>query len=392
MSIPAGTHRLGPENGTLSVRTGRTGAAAKAGHDLLIHVTAWQATLEVGEDPAQTSIVLDADATSLRVREGTGGMQALGDDDKASIQQTIDDEVLKRTGIEFRSTAVQTAADGSRIERAGRADAGRQTRPIAFDLTVGDDGRLSGSAVVKQTDWGITPYSTLFGALKVVDEVEVVIDASSQAIRAAAECPTASSQRVATDAPLDRPGVSSFLWALSSSSSSGSAWSRRCLRRDRAALALVASFLIFVFVRTQGAGRDGRSSVAVDGLRVEPALDPRRQGAGAVRVEGDVLDRLDLRGVAPVRADPRAVDPRERLRRGSERHAREQLRLGADLPGGADDRRRGALGRARVVAVTDAEPVGVRGNDLDVERGDAELVGDELRVLRPPSRRTRWSG
>ena len=38
MSLPAGTHTLGPENGTLSVRTGRTGAAAKAGHDLLIHV------------------------------------------------------------------------------------------------------------------------------------------------------------------------------------------------------------------------------------------------------------------------------------------------------------------------------------------------------------------
>jgi hypothetical protein len=31
--------------------------------------------------------------------------------------------------------------------------------------------------------------------------------------------------------------------------------------------------------------------------------------------------------------------------------------------------------------VTDAEPVGVHGNDLDVERRDAELVGDELRVL-----------
>ena len=98
MPIPPGTHRFGPGNATLSVRTGRTGAAAKAGHNLLIHVTAWQATLEVGADGAATSIVLDADATSLRVREGTGGMQALGDDDKASIQQTIDDEVLQGNG------------------------------------------------------------------------------------------------------------------------------------------------------------------------------------------------------------------------------------------------------------------------------------------------------
>jgi Fe-Mn family superoxide dismutase len=178
VSIEPGTYKLRPGNGTLSVRTGRTGAAAKAGHDLLLHVTAWQATLEVGEDPAQTSIVLDADATSLRVREGTGGMQALGDDDKASIQETIDDDVLKRQSIEFRSTAVQTAADSSRISVQGELTLVGNAHPIAFDLTVDDDGKLSGSAVVKQTDWGITPYSALFGALKVSDEVEVVIDAS----------------------------------------------------------------------------------------------------------------------------------------------------------------------------------------------------------------------
>ena len=175
MPLQAGTYRLGPENGTLSVRTTRTGAAAKAGHNLVIHVTDWQATLEVGEDSAQVSIALDADATSLRVREGAGGVQALGDDDRASIQETIDDEVLKRMDIEFRSTAVQTAADGSRMSVQGELTLVGKTCPIAFDLTVGDDGTLSGSAVVKQTDWGIKPYSTLFGALKVADEVEVVL-------------------------------------------------------------------------------------------------------------------------------------------------------------------------------------------------------------------------
>ena len=53
----------------------------------------------VGEDPADTSMELTADATSLRVVEGTGGMQALGDDDLANIHQTIDDEVLKRQDI-----------------------------------------------------------------------------------------------------------------------------------------------------------------------------------------------------------------------------------------------------------------------------------------------------
>jgi polyisoprenoid-binding protein YceI len=175
VSTQTGTYKLGPGDGTLSVRTGRTGAAAKAGHDLLIDVTAWEATLTVGDDPAATSIELEADATSLRVREGKGGMQSLGDDDKANIQQTIDDDVLKRRAIAFRSTSV-TGGDGG-LSVQGELTLAGTTRPLAFDLDVGEDGRLSAVAVVKQSDWGMKPYSALFGALKVADDVRVEIDA-----------------------------------------------------------------------------------------------------------------------------------------------------------------------------------------------------------------------
>jgi polyisoprenoid-binding protein YceI len=173
VSFPTGTYRLGPDDGTLSVRTGRKGAAAKAGHDLRIHVTAWEATLVVGQE---LSVELDADATSLRVQEGTGGMQSLGDDDKANIHTTIDDDVLKRQDISFRSTQV-TGADG-RLAVQGELTLGGTTRPLAFDLAIDDDGKVTGAAVVKQTDWGMKPYSTLFGALKVADEVRVEIDAA----------------------------------------------------------------------------------------------------------------------------------------------------------------------------------------------------------------------
>ena len=99
MALAAGTYRFGPENATLSVRTGRSGAAAKAGHDLLLHVTAWHATLEVGAVPQGRASCWTRTPTSMRVREGTGGMQALDDDDKANIEQTIDDEVLKGLAI-----------------------------------------------------------------------------------------------------------------------------------------------------------------------------------------------------------------------------------------------------------------------------------------------------
>jgi polyisoprenoid-binding protein YceI len=174
--LKPGTYTLGPDDGTLSVRTGRTGAAAKAGHDLVIHVTTWEATLRLGDTPQDTGLELEVDATSLHVREGTGGMQSLGDDDKADIRTTIHDDVLKGRAIAFRSTAV-TAADG-RLTVQGELTLAGTTRPLAFDLAVGDDGRVTGTAVVKQSDWGIKPYSALFGALKVADEVRVEIDAA----------------------------------------------------------------------------------------------------------------------------------------------------------------------------------------------------------------------
>jgi polyisoprenoid-binding protein YceI len=48
---------------------------------------------------------------------------------------------------------------------------------IAFDIIVSEDGRVTGTATIKQTDWGMKPYSALFGTLKVTDEVGVEIDA-----------------------------------------------------------------------------------------------------------------------------------------------------------------------------------------------------------------------
>jgi polyisoprenoid-binding protein YceI len=174
VSFQAGRYRLGPDNATLAVRTERAGAAAKAGHDLVIHVTAWEATLVVADDPDASSMELTADATSLRVQEGTGGIQALGDEDLASSHQTIDEEVLKRQEISFRSTGVE--ADGDTLRARGDLTIVGNTQPVEFDLVSGDAGELSGSAVVTQTAFGMKPYSALFGALKVKDEVEVVLD------------------------------------------------------------------------------------------------------------------------------------------------------------------------------------------------------------------------
>ena len=160
---------LGPSNGTLTVRTGKGGAAAKAGHNLVIEVQRWQGTL------TPEAVELTADARSMRVVSGSGGISPLGDEEKAGISQTIDEEVLRGGTIAYRSSTVTAREGGYEVE--GELDLLGVTRPLSFTLSV-DGDHLTGSAQVKQTDWRMKPYSALFGTLKVADVVEVSIDAT----------------------------------------------------------------------------------------------------------------------------------------------------------------------------------------------------------------------
>lgn len=168
------SQQFGPDNASLRIRTARTGGAAKAGHDLLIEVGSWQATLDPDGQPALT---LTADSSSLRVLEGTGGLKSLSQDDRADIKKTIEKEVLKRTPIEFRSSEVREVPGGLAVR--GELSIHGKHAPVEFDLAIGDGGHVTGSAKVTQTAHGMKPYSTLFGALKVADDVEVVIESKT---------------------------------------------------------------------------------------------------------------------------------------------------------------------------------------------------------------------
>ncbi len=176
MAIEPGTYELGPQDGKLVVRTGKGGAASKAGHNLLIEVERWGATAQFADDLSQSVLELTADSTSFTVLEGTGGMKSLGADDKEGIAQTINQEVLKGTPISFKSTAVRPDGD-DRLHVTGDLELVNGVNLIAFDIAVSADGRVSGSATVTQTEWGMKPYSALFGTLKVTDDVGVEIDA-----------------------------------------------------------------------------------------------------------------------------------------------------------------------------------------------------------------------
>jgi hypothetical protein len=168
MSIPEGTHNIGPSNGSLKVKTGREGAAAKAGHDLVLGVNSWDATIEGGDSP---SIKLTADPGSMEVIEGKGGAKPLSDKDKGDIKKSISSKVLGSSQISFQSSEVTDSAAKGDLSIAGSSSS------VNVPLNVSGD-KISGSITLSQSEFGIKQFKALMGALKVSDQVTVEFEGS----------------------------------------------------------------------------------------------------------------------------------------------------------------------------------------------------------------------
>jgi polyisoprenoid-binding protein YceI len=191
MAIHAGRHQFGTESGRIALRTFREGLVAGAGHDLTIEVARWSADLVVAEDLSPVSLKVSADLGSLVVREGTGGLKPLTDRDKREISVTAR-KVLGTerfpeatfTATDFESapgSAAGPAAAGGKIR--GTLQIAGQSRPGEINVRQTGPGRYQATATIRQTDFGIKPYSAFLGSLKVKDavEVEVEVDLSTSA-------------------------------------------------------------------------------------------------------------------------------------------------------------------------------------------------------------------
>lgn len=174
MGIADGSYALGPESGQLLIKTSRTGLGARAGHDLTIEVTRWQAEVTVDSaDVAGSSVSIEADANSFEVRKGTGGVKPLTDGDRAEIKKTIREKILhtgQHPSITFRSTRVAGTSESFSID--GDLTITGKTQPVTVHGQLAD-GHAQGSAAVVQSRWGIRPYTAFLGALKLSDEVTV---------------------------------------------------------------------------------------------------------------------------------------------------------------------------------------------------------------------------
>ncbi len=177
MAIHSGRHQFGTDKGRVTLRTFRDGLAAQAGHDLTIEATRWSAELVVSPDQTPTSLKVTVDLGALAVREATGGIKPLTDRDKREISVTARKVLAADRYPEASFTATTFKPDpagGGTI--SGTLSLAGRTAPLELRVSQSGPGRYRATTTVRQTDFGIKPYSGFLGALKVRDTVDVEVD------------------------------------------------------------------------------------------------------------------------------------------------------------------------------------------------------------------------
>ena len=182
MAIQAGRHQFGTDKGRITLRTSRDGLAATAGHDLTIEITRWSAELVVSPDLSPGSLTATIDMGSLVVKDGTGGIKPLTDRDKREIavsaRKVLSSDRFPEavfTATDFKLDAADANADVAG-QISGTLKLAGQSGPLRLQVHPAGSGRYRATTTIRQTDFGIKPYTGFLGALKVRDTVDVEVE------------------------------------------------------------------------------------------------------------------------------------------------------------------------------------------------------------------------
>ncbi len=145
------------------------------GHRLTIAMSRWRATVSwAGSRPVRAQLAVEVD--SFGVLRGEGGVKGLSGTEKALVRSNALKSLNASRFPEIRYTAdvIGQADDGYRL--TGTLEIRGATREHVIDLRtedLGDSWRMSGETTVRQTDYGIKPYSLLMGSVQVADDVSL---------------------------------------------------------------------------------------------------------------------------------------------------------------------------------------------------------------------------
>ena len=167
--------RLDASDGELLIRTGVKGRAARMGHRLTIVMTRWQATVSwAGADPVAAELAVETD--SFEVLRGEGGVKGLSGPERTLVRSNAlkSLDAARFPEIRFTTETIDHTDDGYRL--TGKLHIRGKSREHVIDLRtedLGDSWRMSAESSVRQSDYGVKPYSLLMGSVQVADDVTV---------------------------------------------------------------------------------------------------------------------------------------------------------------------------------------------------------------------------
>lgn len=193
----AAEYVVDPARSELVVRLYKGGIAAALAHNHVIRATEYsgEATYDPG-DPSTASILIEVRSDSLvadeaAARQKYGLTKPLSDKDRGKIQSTMESaaqmDVKNYPTLKFQSTNVEKQSEG-RYLITGDLTIHGVTRPVTFFATIeAEDGGMRGTASFrfKQSDFGITPYSAMLGAVRNEDEAALYLDIFAAPLSAA---------------------------------------------------------------------------------------------------------------------------------------------------------------------------------------------------------------
>lgn len=155
----------------------KAGIASGFAHDHIMSVEDFKGQVVYDEkNPSKSSVFIKVEAKSLKVMDAK-----VKASDKRKIKKSMDSEevlnVKKYPKITFKSTKVEVkSASQNLLKVTGKMSLFGRTRTISFPVTVRKKGgklTATGAFKLRQTDYGMKPYSALLGAIKVKDVVDV---------------------------------------------------------------------------------------------------------------------------------------------------------------------------------------------------------------------------
>ncbi|MCV7413241.1 S-adenosyl-L-methionine-dependent methyltransferase [Mycobacterium florentinum] len=170
---------LDAADGELQLRTAVKGRAARMGHRLTIAMTRWRAAVRwAGTDPVAAELTVEVG--SFGVLSSQGGVKGLSGPEKALVRSNALSSLGADRFPEIRFTAdvIEETKNGYRL--SGTLEIRGKQREHVIDLhteDLGDSWRMSAESTVRQTDYGIKPYSLLMGSVQVADDVTLSFSA-----------------------------------------------------------------------------------------------------------------------------------------------------------------------------------------------------------------------